>query len=216
MKNISHAINEVLNILREISIDANGLITHNNVQLTSKKDLEVLSGIKNCIGLAIHTRTHIFFKKYSANIYILDTLNRPQLESVLAHEIFHIYSGYNGLKLEIQNEEGSAELASYYVYQRIGEHATSLHQESMLLNSDEIYGDGFRKVLNLAKQIGGIKKYFNNLIPKPKPIIGTTKLVNKFDLFWKNSTIINDKIEKDWWHSQIEKFPTHTKSWWKY
>ena len=214
MKDLAHTIDETLKLLKEIGIDANGLVSDSIVYLTSNEELKELSGIENCIGLAIQPRSHFFIGKYPAEIYLSNTLKRPRLESVLGHEIFHIYSGYNNLNLSKKNEEGAAELVSYYIFQRIGEFAKDIRQQEMLNNPDNIYGDGFRMAYEMAKREGGIKNYFSKIIPNPKKIHDSHKSSNKFESLWSVSNFDRQTVDKNWWKSEIDSFPIIEKTWW--
>lgn len=216
MKKITHAIDETLNLLNEVGIDANGLISDSTVFLASKNELNQLSNIKNCIGLALYSKDYFFIGRYPAKIYLLNTLTRPRLESVLGHEIFHIYSGYNKLQLSRKMEEGVAELISFYIYQRIGEFATIHRQREMLQNPDNIYGDGFREAYEATKMAGGIKNYISQIIPKPRQINESHKVFNKFENLWQLPNETPQKVNDIWWKSEINLFPVTEKSWWKY
>lgn len=197
MTNKTYLLNEVCQLLKEISIDTFGLIDENNIFLLSKQKISSLIKSEDCLGF-IRIYGNSVEDSSRFEIYILDSLNRPQLEGVLAHEIFHAYSWYNQLNLSPLIEEGSAELASYYVYQRIGEKSTKKHQDQLLYNTYQLYGDGFKKVYSTAKQLGGIKNYFQFLIPTP---LNKTKPFNKniCDSIWTVNTPAINQNQKKWW-----------------
>jgi hypothetical protein len=210
-KNLSYTLLKTLEVIKHCGINAEGLVSYDNIFLASVQDLEKKSGIKNCIGLAYSQRNSIFFSRRISKIFLSDELNYPHLEAVLAHEIFHIYSSYNDLKLSKLEEEGSAELLAYYVYHKLGEQSSKVNKNKFIKNKDPVYGDGFRIVYKKAKMLGGIRNYFQTLVPNPKNI--SRKLIsdNFINNLWGNTNL----TKKDhWWISNENVSNAQTVKWW--
>ena len=85
-------------------------------------------------------------------IYILDRLPIIEFEAVLAHEYLHVWLYENNIELPLTQQEGFCNLASAYIYQQNGSQFSTIHLDSMDIDSDPNYGDGYRKMkLQLEK-----------------------------------------------------------------
>ena len=86
------------------------------------------------------------------NIYILDRLPTIEFEAVLAHEYLHVWLYENNIELPLTQREGFCNLASAYIYQQNGSQFSTIHLDSMDIDPDPNYGDGYRKMkLQLEK-----------------------------------------------------------------
>jgi len=85
-------------------------------------------------------------------IYILDRLPTIEFEAVLAHEYLHVWLYENNIELPLTQREGFCNLASAYIYQQNGSQFSTIHLDSMDIDPDPNYGDGYRKMkLQLEK-----------------------------------------------------------------
>jgi len=86
-------------------------------------------------------------KSFEHTIYVLSMIPTKYAESTIAHELMHVWITENiDNKLSAQLEEGSCNYISYtYLKSDYSQDSKDIIKQ-MEDNSDEIYGDGYRKV----------------------------------------------------------------------
>jgi len=85
-------------------------------------------------------------------IYILDRLPTIEFEAVLAHEYLHVWLYENNIDLPPAKREGFCNLATAFIYKNDGSQFSTIHLDSMDIDSDPNYGVGYRKMkLKLEK-----------------------------------------------------------------
>ena len=88
-------------------------------------------------------------------IAVLRGLPSFLFEGVVVHELGHAWLIVHGIQgLPEWAEEGFCELLAYRYYGAQGTDVARYRIESMLRNPDPIYGEGFRRMRTLAKNIG--------------------------------------------------------------
>lgn len=90
--------------------------------------------------------------KKEYKIYVLDYFQKIKFAGVLAHELLHVWQYEKGISLSSQLTEGLCNLASYLVYEDINTDLSRMYIKFLQEDSDPIYGDGFRKVLEVYKR----------------------------------------------------------------
>jgi hypothetical protein len=107
---------------------------------------------------------------FDQTIRIANYLNKIELCQVLAHELIHAWQRMNDLEEfnkygddEIYHKvcEGFAQMGAYYIYEYIHTHSndeliksyTAYHKEWMEDNSDPIYGESFKIILDHFNQL---------------------------------------------------------------
>gem|GEM_PF-5965869 len=119
------------------------------------------------LGKAKYTENHIpiLGRRWISNVevYILRELDYLQAGSVLAHEMFHVYSAANGLNLDHVTEEGTANLWGYLFLRHHPGIESDRHREELLKSMDPVYGAGFRKARDNYKKCTGFQEYLSLL-----------------------------------------------------
>ena len=87
-------------------------------------------------------------------ISILSGIPRIEFESVLSHELLHIWLYQNHIKLSPETEEGFCNLGRYLIYQNDQTHFATIHLQAMENDPDPIYGIEYRKMKTKLEQIG--------------------------------------------------------------
>ena len=127
---------------------------------------EFASGSKELKNLTGHIYTTIHYTNdeitaMEFEIKILP-LEKHFFCGVLAHELFHMFIKLNHIQLEQSIEEGFAELCNYlylkksksFFYSKYKKRYINSILNRIANNQDKIYGDGFRYIYNLYKNIG--------------------------------------------------------------
>lgn len=137
------------------------------IQIADKNTLGNRVGVLNTKENYINN--NIVSKKFKIQVL---PLPKVHMESVVAHELFHLYCKSNDIKLTSFVEEGTAELVSYLYLDKCKSFFNSKYtkiylnylQNNISQNNDHIYGDGFRKAYrSYAKNgIKGVYKYIIN------------------------------------------------------
>lgn len=93
------------------------------------------------------------FKKFK--ISVLYGLPHSLLRSVLAHELMHVWLFSNTPQPQDQQVcEGTCQYASYLILQNDSTENGRYFMEHLLEQEDEIYGEGFQKVLSYINSVG--------------------------------------------------------------
>ena len=106
-------------------------------------------------GLARTSKmTGLFFSRCKHSIYIFNHLPKIQFAGVLAHEMLHVWQNEKGISLSPMCTEGFCNLGSYVVYASIGTEVSRHFMKRLEEDPHPVYGDGFRKVLEVYRKIG--------------------------------------------------------------
>ena len=129
------------------------------INLVELQKLNQKAGKLSHIKLKGFTRIDPVFNKISQpdnsfQIFILFGLPRIEFESVLAHELLHIWLHQNQIKLSLETEEGFCNLGRYLIYQNDHTQFATIHLQAMENDPDPIYGLEYRKMKTKLKQKG--------------------------------------------------------------
>ena len=106
-------------------------------------------------GLTCTSKTvGLFISRCKHTIYIFNHLPKIQFAGVLAHEMLHVWQHEKGISLPPMYTEGFCNLGSYLVYASINTEMSRHFMKRLEEDPHPIYGDGFRKVLELYRKIG--------------------------------------------------------------
>jgi hypothetical protein len=104
----------------------------------------------------------LFYRKGdSFEIYVLYGLRRNDMYQVQAHEIAHAWMSENAKsEHSLEETEGFAQWVSYHLLGNLG----LRDQQQLLLDGDNIYANGLRKMLQIEKERGqrGVLTYVTN------------------------------------------------------
>ena len=96
------------------------------------------------------------------DLFVESHLTKIHFAGVLAHELLHAWN-FQNLILDIPNQwsEGMCNVASYLTYKSIDFPLARIYEENMMKDTDPIYGDGFRMVLDYYERYGwdGIRQH---------------------------------------------------------
>lgn len=95
--------------------------------------------------------------KINNNQYVIEILwglNKIEFESVLAHELLHVWIDYNNIRLNEVKLEGFCNLGSAMIYKHYNNQLSNILLQSMEENNDPIYGRGY-KYMNSLLEIHG-------------------------------------------------------------
>ena len=144
-KEESHVIVEYIkNIYRNSPI---GEVTHWHLKMVNALRLFEMTQDKNTRGLA-QARGHDY------TIFVYRELSRVAFAQVLAHEMLHVYQYVHHLSPPKAICEGFCNLGSYVVLNAINNKEAKAAIENLMNNSDPVYGDGFRQMLELFRHGG--------------------------------------------------------------
>ena len=87
-------------------------------------------------------------------IYILTHLTKVEFAGVLAHEMLHAWQTQNGIEMPPKQTEGLCNMGAYLMYNRLPSSLTKIHLKTLHESPDPIYGDGFREMHALYKDVG--------------------------------------------------------------
>ena len=108
------------------------------------------------------TGENLYTRKEDIRIFALDNLPQIRLEHVIAHELAHDWmtAFYPGIREE-WIKEGFAEYIAWRYNQYKKRHEMNRRVEN---NPDPVYGEGFRKIRDIAKQRGfaGLRKFLES------------------------------------------------------
>ncbi len=110
------------------------------------------------LGLTLSARTTHRDRPIRAvvqQVAILSGLPRPLFEGVGLHELAHVWLAQQTLLgLPEKEEEGFCELLAHRYYVERATHETLFYARRIAVNSDPIYGDGFRHLHHLVERVG--------------------------------------------------------------
>ena len=142
------SIDSVIKLLNKKGID----ITSNGIEV-SMVDRKTLQ--KSIIHLSNHNEetvkaiTILDNNKYRINI--LWGLTELEFESVLAHELLHVWVDYNNIKLNEGKLEGFCNLGAAMIYKHYNNQLAKVLLQSMENNDDPIYGRGYKYMSSMLK-----------------------------------------------------------------
>lgn len=98
----------------------------------------------------------LLFSRCSHSIYLFDHLPKIQFAGVLAHEMLHAWQNEKGISLPPPATEGFCNVGSYVVYEAIGTELARYFIRCLEGDPNPVYGDGFRKVIEVYRQSGDL------------------------------------------------------------
>lgn len=109
------------------------------------------SGLAQCESNSIAG----LFKVRKYNIYVLTGMPQVGLETILAHELMHVWLYSHGREsTEPALCEGSCQYAAYMYLNRSVDKMAKYEIQTFMDDSDPIYGEGFRRVKRLVAERG--------------------------------------------------------------
>ena len=140
---------KVLTLLQKIGFD--GIKKNIPISLVNRFSLQNLANeiaSSNLKGFTEFSYIESSFGNFSSEykIYILDRLPTTEFEAVLAHEYLHVWLYNNNIDLPPTQREGFCNLASAYIYEQNGSKFSEIHLDSMDVDSDPNYGNGYREM----------------------------------------------------------------------
>jgi len=156
-------INSILNRVRKKLTDVSSAFTiipaHVPVKLVDRYSLQRLGKYRTPergMGFTVSNITKENGKrvKIEHTVYILFGLPRIQFESVLAHELFHVWLNEQDIRISPKESEGFCNLASALIYQADTSELARHLLEKMHQDPDPVYGDGYRKMHKTLQQLG--------------------------------------------------------------
>lgn len=116
-------------------------------------------------GLACTSRTvGLLVSRCKHTIYIFNHLPKIKFAGVLAHEMLHAWQHEKGISMSSMLIEGFCNLGSYVVYAAINTELSQYFMKCLEEDTDPVYGDGFRKVLEIYRNVGNdINKVIENI-----------------------------------------------------
>lgn len=152
-------LNRVKNSLQSFGVAIN--LYRLGLQLVNKDELRSIASENGSYtdprGFAKYSywKTGNETTKREFTIYILNGMPQEDFEAVAAHELMHIWQYINSPeKLEPQLAEGSAEYVAYTHMSRQYDEYSKYIVHQIETNRDNIYGEGFRRVKNIADKRG--------------------------------------------------------------
>ncbi|MGH8015135.1 MAG: protein DA1 [Candidatus Zixiibacteriota bacterium] len=157
-------IDEANKLMNEVKAELvkSGIIIDKKYKLTFVSIQELNSQFDNFLvdhlGVTQYERSEMLgglfsFQKFKINV--LYGLPRSLLRSVLAHELMHVWLFANSPQPQDQQMcEGTCQLASYLVLQNDQTEDGLFFMQYLKEQDDEIYGEGFRKVLDYVNSVG--------------------------------------------------------------
>lgn len=104
-----------------------------------------------------HKETIKALTYYNNNKYTISTLwglHRIEFESVLAHELLHVWVDYNNIMLHKDKLEGFCNLGSALIYDNADTKLSRILKRSMSENNDPVYGRGYKYMNSLLEKHG--------------------------------------------------------------
>jgi len=148
-------IDEVARHLDDMGMDVDykGLLVH----LVGREQMKDIAGEhSNALrGFTDYSEDWRLFGKPKGrkiNVYLLYGMPRTELLSTITHELVHIWQFNHG---RFENDralsEGSCNFAAFMVLGQYPGQQSSFFRNSLMKDEDAIYGDGFRRVKELAE-----------------------------------------------------------------
>lgn len=129
------------------------------IKLVTPMEMAKLNGSRQVSllqpGLACTSRTvGLLVSRCKHTIYIFDYLPKIKFAGVLAHEMLHAWQHEKGISMPPMLTEGFCNLGSYVVYAAINTELSRHLMKSLEEDTDPVYGDGFRNVLEVYRKEG--------------------------------------------------------------
>jgi hypothetical protein len=96
-------------------------------------------------------------------IYILSGLHKVIFNSVLAHELMHVWQHEHTIELSELENEGLCELVCYYILDASQTRIGKVAMKQMEKSKDPIYGDGFRLMKSRFEKVGNWNTFLKGL-----------------------------------------------------
>ncbi len=145
-------------------VGSQGLSFHNfpiSLQLCNREFLMTHGnerGQSHTLGLTLSTRYTVNGRETRTdidNVAVLAGLPVPLFGGTVVHELGHVWLIVHGVKgLLPLEEEGFCELLAYRYYSDLNTPESRYHAENIEKNSDQVYGEGFRRVRAIAGRVG--------------------------------------------------------------
>ena len=158
-------IDEILDLVHDVAkqmrslgmkVDYDGIRIH----LIGRDEMQKLSG-HHSEGLRGFTDYREDFRVFgkshdrAMDMYLLYGMPRMELISTIAHELGHVWQFNRGrFRNDRAWNEGSCNYAAYLVLAKYPGRESSFFRASLSRDDDSVYGEGFRRVKNLAEAEG--------------------------------------------------------------
>ncbi len=147
LKKVNTKLNEI-----GISINLSG-ISIKNVNRNELKEIagssynSSMRGYCESMTYKIKTGNGIKSKKGDYKIYVLNKIPADDIESIIAHELMHVWIYQNtNKKHSPELEEGACNYISYTYLKRLYNSLVEPLIKQLMTDPDPVYGEGFRKV----------------------------------------------------------------------
>ncbi|NLK63036.1 MAG: protein DA1 [Fusobacteria bacterium] len=109
----------------------------------------------------VNKKNNIKNKIIYNEIYMAYGLPEMEFESVLAHELMHVWITQNNIKLDHNNVEGLCNLGSAFVYKKYNNEKSKMLLNAMFKLKDKAYGKKFKKYMYIYEEKGieGVFEY---------------------------------------------------------
>lgn len=137
----------ILGVPRDVPIT---LVDAPSLKRLSKINSDAMQGFTDQQAQTINGRV----VSRESHIYILSHLPKIVFQSVLAHELLHVYLFENNLRLRSDIREGFCNLGSELIYKSTNSEFSSFRLQNMQENQDPDYGVGYRKMSAILHKKG--------------------------------------------------------------
>ena len=154
---VDRSIKNVIIQLKNIGINISPDMIPITLVDTRNQLTKISNNSYNNIQGFTHYQEEMLFKKVisqTTHIYILSDLRLEIFESVLAHELCHVFIFMNRYKLNSAITEGFCNLASELIYENYNTGIAKYALESMYLDNHPDYGVGFKEMRKLLNKKG--------------------------------------------------------------
>tara|TARA_A100001011_G_scaffold266415_1_gene275412 strand:- start:361 stop:1101 length:741 start_codon:yes stop_codon:yes gene_type:complete len=151
-----------INFMQKLGLDITDSF---NINLIDQNTL-----LDNLKGHRLHSTSFQAITKChekECNIYILDYLPKILFQSILIHEMTHVWLRQNNVVASLKKEEGFCNLVSSYFLKNQQSKFSSILLNNLFENTDSIYGDGYR-LMNKKLDEFGWEKIINDFKIKEK------------------------------------------------
>jgi LIM domain/Protein DA1 len=157
-RRIHYSMMRVLKILSAAPAYFSGIPGGVPIKLVDRPTLTRLSGLRPDQGQGF-TLSDITTRdgkriKIKFQIFILNGMPQLQFESVLAHELLHVWLIQKEIKLPHIETEGFCNLGAELVYSSENSNFAQHLLQQLEQNPDRVYGGGYRKMKKRLKRIG--------------------------------------------------------------
>lgn len=141
------------------------------IRLVSPAEMANLTGSRQINlqqpGLTVTSRTAtLLFSRCKHTIYIFNQVPKVWFAGILAHEMLHAWQNEKDIRLPSPLAEGFCNTGSYVVYNAIGNDLARHFIRNLEKDPNPIYGDGFRKVVEVYRRVKNLGEVMNLITHK--------------------------------------------------